>query len=261
MERVGLTSLSMVSEQSVPSSSKSRVLVIEHECDVDLGLISGRLDVAGVRVDIVGPDRQRAIPANLDGYAGLIVLGGSMDPVDDEGHPWLPDVRDLLREAVRRQVPTMGVCLGAQLLAMAVAGTARLIPAGPEVGLIRIRPTEAAADDPVLRHLPAEGRRSVVWHWWEVTDLPDAYEGQPVAVLAESDACAVQAFALGAAVWGIQFHLEALGATAKRWADDDPERLLRIGVDPGELVEQVIAAEAELEDSWFPVVDAWIRLL
>jgi len=251
----------MGSDQPVGHFLQPRVLVIEHERDVDLGLISGRLDLAGVRVDVVGPDRERGIPASLDGYAGLIVLGGSMDPVDDVGHPWLPAVRDLLREAVRRRLPTMGVCLGAQLLGMAVGGTARLIPAGPEVGLIRIRPTEAAADDPVLGHLPAEGRRSLVWHWWEVADLPDAYEGQPVSVLAESDGCAVQAFVVGAAVWGIQFHLEALGTTTKRWADDDPERLIRIGLDPDELAEQVTAAEPELEDSWFPVVDAWSALL
>lgn len=163
------------------------VLVVEHERDVDLGLIADRLARADLTVDIVGPERGRPIPASLQGYDGLIVLGGTMDPVDDAGAPWLPRVRGLLREAVRDQVPTMGVCLGAQLLGMAVGGKARLIPAGPEVGLCVVRPTHLAADDAVLRHLAPEGRRALAWHWWDVTDLPDAYRGEPVRVLAESD--------------------------------------------------------------------------
>lgn len=163
------------------------VLVVEHERDVDLGLIADRLARADLTVDIVGPERGRPIPASLQDYDGLIVLGGTMDPIDDAGAPWLPRVRGLLREAVRDQVPTMGVCLGAQLLGMAVGGKARLIPAGPEVGLCVVRPTHLAADDAVLRPLAPEGRRALAWHWWEVTDLPDAYRGEPVRVLAESD--------------------------------------------------------------------------
>lgn len=100
------------------------VLVVEHERDVDLGLIADRLARADLTVDIVGPERGRPIPASLQDYDGLIVLGGTMDPVDDAGAPWLPRVRGLLREAVRDQVPTMGVCLGAQLLGMAVGSRA-----------------------------------------------------------------------------------------------------------------------------------------
>lgn len=263
--RDGSTTLSLVIpdplETAGPSPEAAHVLVVEHERDVDLGLIAGRLAAAGVVVDIVGPERGRDIPGDLGGYDGLIVLGGTMDPVDDDGAPWLPQVRQLLRDAVRDQLPTMGVCLGAQLLGMAVGGTARRIPAGPEVGLVRIRPTGRAAEDPLLGQLGPNGRRALAWHWWEVTDLPDAYLGEPVTVLAESDACPVHAFVVGEAVWGIQFHLEALGPTAKRWASDDPERLVGIGVDPDALIEQVAAAEQELKDGWFPVVDAWIALL
>lgn len=239
-----------------------RVLVIEHEWDVDLGLIAGRLDNAGVAADIVGPDREREIPAGLDGYDGLIVLGGKMDPVDDEGCPWLPHVRRLLQDAVRARLPTMGVCLGAQLLGMAVGGRARLIPTGPEVGLFQMRPTAAAESDPLLRHLGADGRRALAWHWWEVTDLPTAYLDEPITVLAESDACPVHAFTVGESVWGIQFHLEALGPTAKAWASAGaPDRLTKIGIDPDGLVAEVSAADQELRDNWFPVVDAWIAQL
>jgi len=152
------------------------------------------------------------------------------------------------------------VCLGAQLLGMAAGGRARPIPAGPEVGLHRVRPTAAAGDDPVLHHLLPEGRRALQWHWWEVTDLPEERDGRPITVLAETDGCPVQAFVVGEVVWGLQFHLEALARTAAAWAGSGPERLTDLGIDPDGVAAAVAAAEAELIDAWSPVVDSWIEV-
>ncbi|NLJ55072.1 MAG: type 1 glutamine amidotransferase [Intrasporangiaceae bacterium] len=241
-------------------TAEPRVLVIEHEADVHLGLIAGRLRAAGADITVVGPHRGRAIPADLSGVDGLIVLGGSMDPVDETGAPWLPTVRDRLIEAVRDQVPTLGVCLGAQLLGMAVGGTARLIPAGPELGLHRIRPTSAAHGDPVLGALPAEGLPALAWHWWEVSDLPAETGSRQITVLAESDACPVQAFRAGDLVWGVQFHLEATADLARGWAAERPDRLLRLGIDPQALTDGIAEAEPSLAASWEPVIDAWIEV-
>lgn len=238
-----------------------RVLVIEHEGDVHLGLIEGRLHAAAADVTIVGPDRGAQIPADLSGFDGLIVLGGSMDPVDDAGAPWLPVVRDRLVEAAWNQVPTLGVCLGAQLLGMAVGGTARLIPAGPEIGLHAIRPTSACDHDPLLGGLPAAGRPALAWHWWEVTDLPAEHGPHSVRILAESDACPVQAFVVGECVWGVQFHLEATGELARGWAAERPDRLVRLGIDPQALTDGIAQAEPSLAASWEPVIDAWIDVV
>lgn len=240
--------------------SAPRVLVVEHEADVHLGLIAGRLSAAGADLEVVGPARERDIPGTLAGYAGLVVLGGSMDPVDDAGAPWLPAVRDLLAEAVRNQVPTMGVCLGAQLLGMVVGGSARLIPEGPEIGVHRIRPTAAAADDPLLGRLPADGLPALAWHWWEVTDVPTAWSGSSVVVLARSEACPVQALRVGDRVWGLQFHLEATADLARGWASERPDRLVRLGIDPGGLTEEIAAAEEALAAAWEPVIDTWIAV-
>ena len=234
-----------------------RVLVVEHETNVDIALVGDRLAAAGMVLETVGPDRVASIPGRLLGFDALVVLGGKMDPDDDVGAPWLPGVRRLLREAIERQLPTLGICLGAQLLGMAAGGRARLIPAGPEIGLHLVRPTPAAAADLLLHHLPPGGRRVLQGHWWEVTDLPEEVDGWPVTVLAESHRCAVQAFVVGAAVWGVQFHLEALGRTAAEWARSDPQRLTELGIDPERLVEEVVAAEPELVRAWAPVVDAW----
>jgi GMP synthase (glutamine-hydrolysing) len=237
------------------------VLVVEHERSVDIALVGKRLAAAGVVTETVGPGRAIAVPERLDGFDGLVVLGGRMDPDDDTGAPWLPAVRDLLRRAIRLQVPTLGVCLGAQLLGMAAGGRARPIPAGAEVGLHRVRPTAAAGDDQLLHHLVPDGRQALQWHWWEVADLPESCDGQPVTVLAESDRCPVQAFVVGEVVWGLQFHLEALARTAEAWAASGPERLVDLGMDPDRVVADVAAAEAELVDSWSPVVDSWAAVV
>ena len=237
-----------------------RVLVVEHEADVHLGLIEGRLRAAGADVTIVGPHRGRGIPQDLCGVDGLIVLGGSMDPVDDVGAPWLPAVRDRLAEAVREQVPSLGVCLGAQLLGMVVGARVRLIPAGPEIGVHAIRPTAAAAGDALLGRLPEGGAPALAWHWWEVTGLPARWGGEPVAVLARSEACPVQALRVGELVWGIQFHLEATAELARGWAAERPDRLVRLGLDPEDLLGGIDDAERTLAAAWEPVIDAWIGL-
>ena len=236
------------------------VLVVEHEPDVDAALIGERIARAGLSVETVGPARGRDVPTSLDGFAGLVVLGGSMDPDDDIGAPWLPSVRHLLRAAVAGDVPTLAVCLGAQLLGMAAGGRVRRIPGGPEVGIVRIRSARGDRHvGPLLGDLAGD-ERALAWHWWEVVDLPARFAAKPVEVMARSDLCAVQAFAVGDVVWGLQFHLEARSRTAAAWAHARPERLLAEGVDPDRLVAEVEAAEDELVGTWSVVIDSWIAL-
>lgn len=237
------------------------VLVVEHERTADAAFLGDRLAAAGITVHTVGPDRATPVPGDLVGYDGLIVLGGAMDPDDDDGAPWLPAVRALLAQAIRLQRPTLAVCLGSQLLGMVAGGQVRLIPAGPEVGLELVRPTAAARDDPVLRSLGERAHRVLQWHWWEVTALPAECAGYPVTVLADSAQCPVQAFVVGSAVWGMQFHLEALPRTVAAWAAAEREELQTLGVDPDGLFAEVVAAEVELNASWAPVVDAWAALV
>jgi GMP synthase-like glutamine amidotransferase len=243
-----------------PSPEGPTVLVVEHEADVDAALIGDRLALAGLRVRTVGPGHE-PLPGSLDGIGGLVVLGGSMDPDDDVGAPWLPAVRGLLRDAVAAGVPTLAVCLGAQLLAMAVGGGVRRIPDGPEVGLVAIRPTGAERHRGALLDGLAEDARALAWHWWEVSDLPQHYGAAPLDVLAHSDRCVVQAFSVGDVVWGVQFHLEALARTARTWAASEPDRLLAVSVDPDRLVAEVAASEEDLVRTWSAVVDAWITVV
>ncbi|MBN9620040.1 MAG: gamma-glutamyl-gamma-aminobutyrate hydrolase family protein, partial [Actinobacteria bacterium] len=107
------------------------VLVVQNDPTDPIARLGQWLVEAGLELAVV--DRT-GVPATLDGYAGLIVLGGSMGATDDAVAPWLPQVRALLRAAVRAELPTLGVCLGGQLLAAAHGGRIGANPDGPEFG-------------------------------------------------------------------------------------------------------------------------------
>src|SRR5581483_7883037 len=116
---------------------------------------------AGVGLDVVDGAE---LPSELAGFAGIVVLGGPMSATDDARAPWLPQVRDLLRRAVGDEVPTLAICLGAQLLAVAHGGRVGPNPDGPELGAQLIAKRAAAATDPLFGPLPITPG-VIQWHY------------------------------------------------------------------------------------------------
>jgi GMP synthase-like glutamine amidotransferase len=235
--------------------SSARVLVIEHQKNAGLGQLSDRLIENGLTLETVGPDAGAPVPESLDGYDALIVLGGAMGPTEDDKAPWLPATRKLLVDGVELGVPTLGICLGAQLLATATGGHVRTMPQGPEVGLYDVDFTSTAAGDPLFGGLAETSVPAVQWHWLEADRLPDGAQ-----VLASSPACRNQAFRVGAAAWGVQFHPEALGATAQDWVDEDRESLDELGLEEAAVVGDVRAAEPRLGAGWLPIADRFSEI-
>jgi len=169
------------------------------------------------------------VPTSVEGDA-LVVLGGPMGAYDDEDAPWLPATRALLATAVDDGVPTLGICLGAQLLAVAAGGEVQRGSSGPELGL-------GTVDVPTGDQLLTAGTMPVVqWHYDTVTRLPDGAE-----LLASSAAYAVQAFRVGDVAWGLQFHVEATVDMVRDWAESD-------GVD-GSVVDAVRDADDALRSA------------
>ena len=109
---------------------------------------------AWARARRVALDQGEARPAALDGLGGVIALGGTKHPDQDAEHPRLADVRDLLAEAVDRRIPTLGLCLGGQLLAQALGGRAGPVRE-PEIGWVDVDLEPAAVGDSLLGALPA----------------------------------------------------------------------------------------------------------
>jgi GMP synthase-like glutamine amidotransferase len=134
--------------------------------------------------------------SDLEGLDLIVAMGGPMSVNDEAAFPWLRGEKEFLRKAVARGVPVLGVCLGAQLIASAL-GAKVYRNSGKEIGWFPIA-AEGGADS---FHFPD---KCVVFHWHgETFDLP------PGAVrLAQSRACANQAFQVGRRVIALQFHLE-----------------------------------------------------
>jgi GMP synthase (glutamine-hydrolysing) len=226
------------------------LLVVQHERDTGPGWFGSWLVAAGLELQIVRPYAGDLLPP-LDGHAGLLVLGGAMAPTDDDEHRWLPGTRALLADAVRRGLPTFGICLGAELLALGCGGSVRRGPGGPELGVLGVDLLPGAASDPVLGVL-SEPVRVLQWHWEEIDALP------PGAVpLASSPAYPHQAFRVGTSAWGVQGHPEVTADIAAAWAREDSPLLLAAGRAPGDLVAEMQEAEAELAATWQPVARAF----
>jgi GMP synthase (glutamine-hydrolysing) len=206
----------------------ARVHVVQHTATEGLGRLADWLPAIGVDVHPTHPYLGNRVPPSVEGDA-LIVLGGPMGAYDDEVAPWLPSVRELLASAVDDGVPTIGICLGAQLLAVAAGGTVERGPAGPEIGLGEVM---VSTGDELL----SPGVMPVVqWHHDAVTALPESTE-----VLASSPLYAIQAFRVGEVAWGLQFHVEATTEMVEGWVLED-------GMDVS-VVQAVAAASGRLAE-------------
>jgi GMP synthase-like glutamine amidotransferase len=208
-----------VTELSDPVVDRAgRCLVIQHSPTEDPGLLGDWLTDGGLELDIVTPYDGAPVPQDFSDYSALLVLGGAMAAWEDDVAPWLPDTRQLLRAAVGAGLPTLGVCLGSQLLALACDGTVERGAAGPEYGACDVRIRAEAVDDPLLGPMPTTpgGLVPVVqWHSDAVTALP------PNSVLLADSAVYTQAFRIGARAWGLQFHIETTTEMVARWAEAD----------------------------------------
>lgn len=187
-----------------------KLLVLQHISCEPPGAYEDELLAWGGELVRVEVDEGQPIPG-LDGFDGLIAMGGPMGAYEDERLPWLIEEKQLIARAVGEGLPVWGVCLGAQLLAASVG--ARVMPGpAPEVGVLSVHRTSAAKSDPVFSALP-ETFVALQWHG-DTFELPA--EG---VQLARSDAYENQAFKVGRAAYGLQFHIEVGTSLANEWGD------------------------------------------
>ncbi|MEU5965896.1 type 1 glutamine amidotransferase [Micromonospora parva] len=224
-------------------------LVIENDPTDDARRLGEWLTEAGLELWVVRPHAGDELPADLEGYAALVVLGGDQQayplPDGSPGAHWFPTVEGLLRKAVRHRVPTLAVCLGAQLLATAHAGLVERSPSGPEIGPGVVGRRDAAENDPLFRYVPLIPD-VLQWHSDEITELP-----RGATLLAASTRYPHQAFRLGDRAWGLQFHIECDAAMIADWATDSTQ-LAELGYDPELVVAACASVLADIEEVWQP---------
>ncbi|PWH06897.1 hypothetical protein DEO23_08355 [Brachybacterium endophyticum] len=233
------------------SLDQPEMLVIEHETDCPPAVLADVLAEQGVTLRLVRAHRGEPIPEDLRHVEGLAILGGGMDADDDASHPWFPTVRALIRTARDRGVPTLGICLGAQQLALALEGRMGR-RAVAEVGILPVRATDDGAQDPLISALGPDPQ-VLQWHQDQVEEMPPSSR-----LLATGTDGSIQAFVTEGIAWGVQFHPEVTPEVVARWAATSD--LLPVGSTP----EQQAAAVEEAEGpraSWHGLLAAFAGIV
>jgi GMP synthase (glutamine-hydrolysing) len=186
-------------------------VVLQHVAYEGPGALS---TVIGPPVSVVRLDLGHDVPAPsaVAAMAGLVVMGGPMGVHDDL--PWLEPERALLRAATAAGLPVLGVCLGAQQLALALGGDVKQGPAA-EIGVGEVHLTTDAIDDVLFGPAPTP-LPCVHWHGDTFT-LPDG-----AVRLAGNEAYENQAFRVGPRAYGLQFHVEVTASLVGHWASHLP---------------------------------------
>jgi len=190
-----------------------RLLVVQHCPVTPAGLVSQIAAERGAELTTLLPHTNGdVLPANGSEIDGLIVLGGPMHAGDDAGYPAFAQIMALIRDCHARNIPVLGICLGAQLIARAF-GEKVYHFGGLEVGYPPVYLTPAAQEDALLAGMATEQR--ILQMHEDSFDLP-----QDAVLLMQNEVCTNQAFRIGARTYGFQFHPEVTLQEARAFPRD-----------------------------------------
>ncbi len=225
--------------------SSPSILVIQHEDECPPAWFGHWLEQAGCTLDVRRPYAAGSLPDSLDSHHGLLILGGHMGANDDAEFDWLAPTKALVRRAAETSLPTFGICLGHQLITVALGGRVESNPLGQQLGLLRIGWT--GAPDDVLGTRPARG---IQWNNDIVVDPPARSTVLALTVRGE-----IQALRFGPHMWGVQLHPEADSDVVRPWGDEDRTNWPEGHVE--QTIEEIRFAEPMLAAAWRPVADAF----
>lgn len=229
-----------------------RILVIENFGGTGLGQLETALAERHAEITYCRPHLGEALP---DGpFDGMIVLGGGQNALDDDIAPWFPELLERMRNHVEQDRALLGVCLGSQLLARAYDGQ-NLVGATHEFGWHEIALTPDGRDDPLLDHLN-DIFVSFQWH-------DDTFVLPRGAVrLAGNDAAHNQAFRIGRAGYGIQFHFEADRKMVDVWSESFAGWIAEQEPDwPQRRAAEAPSKGAQADANGLAIARAWVALV
>ncbi len=191
-------------------------MCVSHEPSVSPGIAAEVFGELGVPLRLMRAWEETQWPAQ-ESLSGLVVLGGDMNADALDAYPFLKEVRAFVAAAIARGLPTLGICLGAQIMARALGGVVRRSPR-VELGFAPLDATDEGRRDPVFGVFADD---VAVFQWHEDTfDLP------PGATLLLRGGGLVQGFRYGPAAYAAQFHFEVTQADIAAWIEvTPPDRL------------------------------------
>lgn len=186
-----------------------KILVCQHVAHELLGTLNPLFKSHGFRIRYVNFGRDPLAHPSLKGYYGLVLLGGPMHVYQIDRYPHFAYEMELIQTAIAKELPVLGICLGAQLMARALGAQVR-VGLNSEIGWYDLHLTKEGKQDPLLTHFESCEK---IFQWHEdIFTLP-----QGAVHLAASADCEIQAFRFGSKAYGFQFHLEVDEKMVHRW--------------------------------------------
>jgi len=235
-----------------------RLLILQHCPVTPAGLVGERALARGADLVTLFPHAGDGLPATMEGFDGLILLGGPMHAGDDANYPAFASMLSLIRQCREADIPVFGLCLGAQLIARAFGERVHRF-GGLEVGYPKVHLTEAGRRDPLFRGLAREQR--IMQMHEDSFSLPKG-----AVLLMRNDACENQAFRIGNSIYGIQAHPEVTLKDARNFPRDCWPAMTRHYGEEAEAVEQRVLSEIDryYEDGAAfcrTITDRWLDLV
>jgi len=176
------------------------------------GVAPSAVEAAGAILRVWDAIVESGLRPTLDDVDGVVVFGSTFNLEHADEQPFIKETSDLMREAMDRRIPLLGVCFGGQLLAWTLDAEVGRSPVR-EVGFEPIHPTQEAVDDVLFSHL-MDGDMAFQWHL-DTFALPEGAK-----LLMTGDQVPNQAFRVGDLAWGTQFHLEVNGPEIEYWLEE-----------------------------------------
>jgi GMP synthase (glutamine-hydrolysing) len=223
-------------------------VVLQHAPTIHLGNIRPVLEEHGYDLRVVDVTTEDVAAIDPAGADLVVVLGGEMGAYEVEAYPFLEEEQRLLRERLAAERPTLGVCLGAQLMARSLGE--RVYPGGTRaIGYRPVEPTPAGEDSPI-RHFA--GVPVAQWHG-DTFELP-----AEATLLASSADYRNEAFAIGRHALAVQFHPELTPEMHEQWIADSPDELAEHAIDPEALRRERERYSARMQQASRAAFSEWL---
>jgi GMP synthase (glutamine-hydrolysing) len=201
----------------------NKILSIQNIGFETLGTLGELIRSDGYQVENIEAQKE-TVPNNAERYAAIIILGGPMSVYDNVGY--LKREQELIRSALKLEIPVLGICLGSQLIAQAIGGN--VYKGGKtEIGWSNVMLNQAGYKD-LFKGINTKNITVFQWHG-------DTYDLPPKATIMASSKLYPQAFRFGSAI-GIQFHMEVNREMIQRWAEEYSQELKRERIELTELL-------------------------